>query len=391
MILRDILLAGAAQGFMLCVVVLSLYSVNALANRLLAGFIGLASLHLLLLYFIIDPRGLSLAFMAYLFPLRVLEGPALYLYACAITEPEFKLRPGLGLHLLVFLPPFIANLVLVRSVQLPAYDFHAGVPDSISRFLTALLIYHSLVIIAYATAALRQLSRHRYRLEQALSVMDGVSLNWLKVLLIGLIAMQGLHLVLNALRLEHVVHTLQPARFLNTFTTIVMIYLISLGGLRQPKVFTEAVCAALEGVGDRDGSPAVRRGGKYVRSGLSEERRREIWRQLQGLLHTQRVYLDMELSLPGLAQRLGIRPQELSETINTEYHGTFYELINFHRIEAAKALLQQPDAKRRKMLDVALSVGFSSLSTFYNQFRKFTQSTPTEYRRQSHGSGDQFA
>jgi AraC-like DNA-binding protein len=186
-----------------------------------------------------------------------------------------------------------------------------------------------------------------------------------------------MHMGLNALALTDIVGTLEPARFLNTLTTIVMVYLIALGGLRQPVVFTHTVRAALEGVGDDDRGA---RRDKYARSGLCEERRREIWKVLQHLLQTDRVHLDPELDLPGLARRLQIRPQELSETINTEYRGTFYELINSHRIEAARQLLEQPGAGRRKMLDIALSVGFNSLSTFYSHFRKFTGTTPTEYR-----------
>ena len=52
------------------------------------------------------------------------------------------------------------------------------------------------------------------------------------------------------------------------------------------------------------------------------------------------------------------------------------------RVEAAKQLLQDGASPRRKMLDIALSVGFSSQSTFYQQFKKATGTTPTAYRDQ---------
>jgi AraC-like DNA-binding protein len=75
-----------------------------------------------------------------------------------------------------------------------------------------------------------------------------------------------------------------------------------------------------------------------------------------------------------------VRPQELSQVINSRSGGSFYDLINTYRIEAAKTLLRTEDGQRRKMLDIALSVGFSSQSTFYHQFKKLTGVTPSMYR-----------
>jgi len=87
-----------------------------------------------------------------------------------------------------------------------------------------------------------------------------------------------------------------------------------------------------------------------------------------------------------LADRLlGVRPQELSEVINTAYGGSFYDLVNRARVDMAKVLLREPRARRRKMLDIALSVGFSSQSTFYSQFRKQTGMTPTVWRDKGEG------
>lgn len=371
---------------MLCVVVLGLYSANPVANRLLAAFIGLETLHLFLHYFILTDHSVSPAVMRLVFNARILAGPALYLYACAITRHWFRWRAQRLFHLWVVLPPLAMSLFLFPGEQaVYTYNFDEGATErSLSWRWTAMSIYHSVVIIGYAAFALRQLSRHRLRLEHALSaVEDDVNLHWLRCLIIGLITAQGIHMGLNVLALTDLVGTLAPARFLNTLTTIVMVYLIALGGLRQPVVFTSTVRAALAGVGDNGNGGGTARRDKYARSGLGETRRREIWKELQQLLRSARVHLDPDLDLPGLAQRLQIRPQELSETINTEYQGTFYELINYHRIEAAKQLLEQPGPGRRKMLDIALSVGFNSLSTFYSHFKKYTGITPTEYRARS--------
>ena len=94
MILKEILLAGAAQGFMLGMVILSLTSANALANRLLALFIGLESFHLFLLHFVMTGGGVSPVLLLFLFTLRVLAGALVRLR----RSDERGIRAGEELH-----------------------------------------------------------------------------------------------------------------------------------------------------------------------------------------------------------------------------------------------------------------------------------------------------
>jgi len=389
-ILHEILLAGASQGVLLCVVILSLPAAASLANRLLVLFLGLESLHLFFLYlaYAYGAQSPPLS-IRMLFGLRVLDAPALYLYVRAMTEYPFRLDARCLKHLWV-IGPVIGWLVYMSGT--PGWLEMSTIDLQYENSTIFWSMYHSLVFAGYGVVALGHLNRHLRRLEQALSSIESVSLRWLRRLIVFVIAADLTHIVFDLLRLPHLLGP-EPKIVLNLAAALTIIYWLSIGGLRQQAVFTEPVRSALAAIDrpsptsepaaapepeDAEDSPSE--AGKYVKSGLQEERITRIWQDLQQLLTSERPYLDPSLDLPKLARQLGLRPQELSQVINSRSGGSFYELINGSRVEEAKALLRCADNHGRKMLDIALSVGFSSQSTFYNQFKKLTGTTPTAFR-----------
>lgn len=394
-LLNEALLVGASQGLLLCIVILSLPSANVVANRLLVLYVGLESLHLFFLYLsYLDATSAPPPLLRFLCSIRVLDGPAVYLYVRSLTTANFRFELGQLRHLWVFV------VLLAWFIPLSSNPTWIGLSTRELQELpstVAISAYQSLALVGYALVAWRLLHSHQRRLQQALSEVDSVNLQWLQWLMVALIAVNVLHLSLDTLRLLDVIGA-DSKVVINLTMTLLLIYLISIGGLRQPQVFTKPVREALAAIGgDASGMDMSGMGssadaqamaesdaerGKYLKSGLDELRRREIWAELQTLMERDKPYLDATLDLPKLARQLVVRPQELSEVINTLYGGSFYDLVNRSRVEAAKALLQEPAERRRKMLDIALSVGFSSQSTFYNQFKKQTGMTPTSYREE---------
>lgn len=97
-----------------------------------------------------------------------------------------------------------------------------------------------------------------------------------------------------------------------------------------------------------------------------------------------RLYADPGLSLPTLAERLGLSPHQLSELINTRLGKGFSRYLWEQRVDAAKAmLLAEPSAS---VLSVGLSVGFGTQSNFYAAFREIEGMTPGQYRKQASGA-----
>ena len=109
----------------------------------------------------------------------------------------------------------------------------------------------------------------------------------------------------------------------------------------------------------------------------------------QGLLKLIReegLYEDVELTLENLAQRLQISAGYLSQIINEKEQKTFFEFVNFYRIEAVKEKLLDEEYRNYTIMGIAMESGFKSKSTFNSVFKKFTGQTPSTFKRlQSQG------
>lgn len=80
-----------------------------------------------------------------------------------------------------------------------------------------------------------------------------------------------------------------------------------------------------------------------------------------------------------IAKELGLSLHQLSEIVNVEFGNNFPSLINQYRIEEAKKLLL--DHPEKTTSEIGGRAGFSSKSTFYMEFKKFTGTNPNAYRR----------
>jgi AraC-like DNA-binding protein len=103
----------------------------------------------------------------------------------------------------------------------------------------------------------------------------------------------------------------------------------------------------------------------------------ELHQQLEGAL----LYREEGLTSAQLATAVGLTPHQLSELVNEHLGINIPRLIKQHRIaEARKLLVERP---AMSVLEVGLTVGFSSLSSFYTAFREFEGIAPGMYRKQT--------
>ena len=92
---------------------------------------------------------------------------------------------------------------------------------------------------------------------------------------------------------------------------------------------------------------------------------------------------DSQLSLPQLAEKLGVSVNYLSQIINEQLDQNFFEFVNAYRIDEAKEILIDKRREKENILTIALESGFNSKSSFYTAFKKQTGLTPGAFRKQA--------
>lgn len=119
---------------------------------------------------------------------------------------------------------------------------------------------------------------------------------------------------------------------------------------------------------------------KYEKSSLSVENAELIHSNLLNLLKQEKPFLDNELKLSSLSNRLSVSPHHLSQVINEKLQVSFYDLINRYRVEEAKEKLIKFSGKK-SFLEIAHEVGFNNKVSFNNYFKKYTGMTPTDFTK----------
>ncbi|UKB81285.1 helix-turn-helix domain-containing protein [Chryseobacterium sp. MEBOG07] len=92
-------------------------------------------------------------------------------------------------------------------------------------------------------------------------------------------------------------------------------------------------------------------------------------------------YLDSSLTIQDLAEQLNMPVKDLSALINLYMNKHFFDFINEYRIEKAKEILKNPLQKELTILEILYEVGFNSKSSFSTSFKKYTGTTPTDFRK----------
>jgi len=114
---------------------------------------------------------------------------------------------------------------------------------------------------------------------------------------------------------------------------------------------------------------------------FSQQEINDLSEKLISLLQDEKVYLNEELSLTELSDRMGISNKKLSELLNQHLNTTFYNLVNDYRINEVKKRLNAGDAEKYTVVSIAHDSGFQSKASFYRIFKQREGISPSDYRK----------
>lgn len=112
---------------------------------------------------------------------------------------------------------------------------------------------------------------------------------------------------------------------------------------------------------------------------LSIEKRLDYRHRIESFLNTQKAYLKKGYTLKALSEDVNLPHHHVSAVINREFNMNFNDYINQYRIKYIQTIMLQPESSQLTLEGLAWQAGFSSRSTFFRAFTKFTNLTPSEY------------
>lgn len=110
---------------------------------------------------------------------------------------------------------------------------------------------------------------------------------------------------------------------------------------------------------------------------------KSIWKnKIDEIIIKQKKYRNPDFSAKELAEMLGISIFQLSRIIKKEYGAAYSDIVLPLRIKEAQKHLMNPKKADMHMEEIGLMVGFCNKWSFFQAFRKYTGTTPVEWRKE---------
>jgi AraC-like DNA-binding protein len=405
--LHIVALLGAIQGVFLAAILATQHR-NRTANRLLAVAMLAFSIYLAAdVYYAAGLERVYPHFFGVSYPLPLLFGPLVYLYAVAASDRTHRLRWQDALHFLPFVLVVLACIPIYSmsgEEKIALYgELQRGVVPPLLRVVEPLKFVSG---VSYATATLLFLRRHSATVKDSYSSLERVNLQWLFKLAVASAAIWAMATAFEMTQWTTNHPLLDYADDMIALAIAVLVYGTGYMALRQPEIFnfaaldhptpqsvspngtssvTPAPPPAAAAVMRPDEAARVSEAGtsapRYERSGLTEREAAALQRALIAAMEEDRLYRDSGLTLADLAERLDTTPHKLSEVLNAQLDQTFYGFVNGYRVRDVQRRIAEEQSKNLTILALAMDAGFASKSTFNHVFRQHTGHTPSAYRR----------
>jgi AraC-like DNA-binding protein len=428
-----ILYIGIAQCFFAAVLVLTKKKKLSPDRMLLWWLVTIGVKFILYLLNQEHREFFNINFSAGLIPLTF--GPFLYLYTKFLTNEENYFKPK---HLLHFLPFFLMTIVyfmFFNEIVSFTEDQYLK-QDSMLwvRILYAMTYFTS--ILVYTLLTFLSLRRYRREIQNTLSYNTvKTRLYWLNYLAI-LFALTFFIYFLCGFTNAVMFAKVYDGNLVSSVGLTLLAFSVSFFGLRQPALFrsisqnndnlseisnSNYVDTIIDNVGkgtvaketevqlpannvlveeenlsdlnesnteeeideqaDNLDETTIKQEDKYKKSSLKESEVNKIIESLEKYMKDERPYLNAELTILDLSNKLNVSKHHLTQVLNFHIGKNFFTYINEYRITAVKNKIEDPKYDHLTLLAIAFECGFNSKSSFNNIFKQYTGYTPSEYKK----------
>jgi len=116
-----------------------------------------------------------------------------------------------------------------------------------------------------------------------------------------------------------------------------------------------------------------------VKQLFSSKKKDEYLLTLESFITETKPFLHKGITVKDLSEQTGIPAHHLSNLISSEFNLHFQDFINLRRIEYLKNNIDDLEWKQLTIEGICWEIGFTSRTTFFRAFIKFTGLSPSEY------------
>ncbi|MEZ4809327.1 MAG: AraC family transcriptional regulator [Allomuricauda sp.] len=282
-----------------------------------------------------------------------LLGPIVYLF---VKSGQFAKKNSLAIWMAHILPPSMVmiptGLFLTSSMAEKALQYVALEKSTLCH------VFIAFFLVAYSLLSHRALKRSKHS-----TTFPSLTIKFVVYTLYFITAIFLLILPLNIFGM------LGPEiALLNTVALCIFIAIFSFFSITRPDFLVQ----------QQHLEKSVKDYSRYGKSGLSITLSLELRGILEDLMANEKLYLNHDLCLDNLAEKMHISRHHASQIIN-EHHGVgFHDFVNGYRIKEAEILLLNDDSSVK---EIAFLSGFNSRAAFYTAFKKFNEISPVAFRR----------
>ena len=378
-----LLLLGASQGIFLAILLFTKY--KAFRANIYLGFLILFYSLFIFSFMISNVKSLQQQYPHWLMifsGLPFLFGPLHLIYVGELTDTHLKFARFHWYHFL----PFILYKLFYLQVFFMSVEELAAIFRQIEQNARPLHVAISGLILAiigvvYMIIALVVFKRYSAKIQNIYSSLDKVNLYWLRFFTYTAMFVWSVVLVESLLTISGV----DTHRYFLVVPLLTSIFVYATGyiGLFKTEIFEQAeVRKNLRQAHEIEARRSfLQNEKKYEKSGLSEEKASEMLKKLQQFMSEDKPYLNSDLTLNDLSEKLEISSHNLSEILNTQLNQNFFDFVNQYRIDEVKKNLADQKMDHLTLLSIAFDAGFNSKSGFNAIFKRYTNLTPSQYRQ----------
>lgn len=319
-------------------------------------------------------------FMGATYAFPFLYGPIFYLYVKLIGSDNNSFHSKYYLHFIPFILVVIYGFIFVY-LQSSEFKFSLIRRENVNdvpglRIIDYLKPVHGII---YTLLTIKVVRVYNNKIRNSYSNIEKINLDWLKHLTIGLCIVWSIVIISyiadavsgKNINMDHLIY----------MAASVVIYSIGYLSLQQPQIFQPAI-QKIKKDSETVIKPQTGEVKSYLKSGLNDAEAQDHLKKLLHIMETDKPYLNSELTLRDLAEKLSISAHNLSELLNTKLNQSFYDFVNRYRVEEVKRRLAEGESEKYNLISIAFDSGFNSKTAFNTIFKKQTGTTPSQYRKQ---------